>query len=99
MGGYETPGRLVTTLPRASNEASSGEKTGIFFDFDFFTASDGAVLLRNVTYGSRTAPSEAVKKSQKLSLRKQTSGLGIVAKVPNLIYAESLAQKVAFWCT
>lgn len=40
MGGYETPRRLVTTLPRASNEASSGGKTGIFCDFDFFTASD-----------------------------------------------------------
>ena len=43
MGGYETLGRLVTTLPRASNEASSGGKTGIFSDFDFFTASHGAV--------------------------------------------------------
>jgi len=43
MGGYETLGRLVTTLPRSSNEASSGGKTRIFSDFDFFTASDSAV--------------------------------------------------------
>src|SRR5258708_13097433 len=43
MGGYETPRRLVPTPPSASNEPSSGGKTGIFRDCDFFTASDGAV--------------------------------------------------------
>src|SRR5713226_2916650 len=57
MGGYETPRRLVPTPPSASNEPSSGGKTGIFRDFDFFTASDGAVLLPSAPLRSKTAPS------------------------------------------